>query len=176
MIRGRKIRITLAAIAMLAGMGVSAPAMAAPSAVSGPYTIQLTGDTDQYVGADTITAGSQVVGKPAPGRSLHFDDQTLYFSDDAGTFTFSNGNFMAANSACTGVTIKSDPSSNGTVWALHDNGSNGFLIINRYCDQQAGSHDNIALGLPLGAFNGTQWKTFGPNGCGCWRQVFLHSV
>jgi hypothetical protein len=177
MIRG-KIGAVLAGIVMV--VGLSAPAMAGPAvpaSVSGPYQIQLTGDSLQYVGSDDLNAGTMIIGvSSGRARNLHFNDHTFYFSDDAGEFTLSNGNFMAANNSCSGVTIKSDSTSNGTVWALHDLGAGGFLLINRYCDQQAGTHDNIALGLPLGASNGTQWKTFGPSGCGCWRQVFLHSV
>lgn len=173
--RGRKTGAILGVIAMIAGLGLSAPAMAAPVSLAGPYILQLSGDTGFYVGSDDLNAGTPVITVNAGReRFMHFDSQTTYFAEAAGLWTFSNGNFMAAANSCNGVTIKSSSSSNGTVWAIHVNSDGSRLFINRYCDQQKGSHDNIAMGETLAQLG--QFQVFGPAGCNCWRRFSITSV
>lgn len=153
----RKTLIT--AVGVLSFGAMAAPAMASttghhhrvshvkvvPALANGSYNIVETSGCCA-VGASSIAAGNPVVEVSGLGRTMFFTAQTSYFGDDAGWITFSNGNFMAANSACNGVTIKSDSSSTGTVWAAKFTGAaHTYWLVNRYCDQNGGSRDNVVL-------------------------------
>jgi hypothetical protein len=157
----RKIRGIAASVLMVAGIGLAAAPVAGAATVNhhphhhaqvirphlsgGTYNI-VEANGCCGVGSATLNAGEQVTEVQGLGRSFTFSVQTTYFGDNAGYFQFSNGNFMAANSNCTGVTIKSSATSTGTVWAPQFTGTtHTYKIVNRYCDQQFGSHDTIDL-------------------------------
>jgi len=62
---------------------------------------------------------------------------------------------MAANDACTGVTIKSNSGSNGTIWYIIPDGANDTVqLASRYC-MDANGDNEIIYGNNTA---GDQWK------------------
>jgi hypothetical protein len=115
--------------------GVTAPASAAGHvrpdfSCSSCSIIEGTGFA---VGAANIAAGNPVT-QEATGRTMTWVSQTTYLGYDAGFWKFSNGNYMAANVSCSGVTVKSSGASDGTVWFMRDAGGGKWYVGNRYCD------------------------------------------
>ena len=99
-----------------------------------------------------------------------WEPSTTYSGDQAGLWRF-DSSYIAANNACTGVTMKTSSTSNGTVWALQADGSFDRLI-NRYCDQQKGSNDNQAMEGDNSA--GDQY-TVGTPASGEYQQFAFHA-
>jgi hypothetical protein len=120
--------------AVLAGV-TAAPASAAghvrPDFSCGSCSIAE--GTGFAVGGANIAAGNPVT-QEATGRTMTWVQQTTYLGYAAGFWKFSNGNYMAANNGCSGITVKSSGASDGTVWFMRDAGGGKWYVGNRYCD------------------------------------------
>jgi hypothetical protein len=134
--------ITAAALAALsvpvaASAGVSASAGSAGAAISvmhrvgtGPWIVWEANGV-YAVGAANLDAGTAVVTADT-GRYVTFDS----ISGSSYYLQFINGNYMASNDACSGITIKSSSASDGVVWIYgHMSGGNpnDNYLENRYC-------------------------------------------
>jgi hypothetical protein len=122
------------------------------------------------VGANDLNSGTAVIEVGHPGRTMTWQSLS---GGDAGYWKFSNGNYMAANSGCNGVTIKSSASSNGTVWIKVITGTGGDEYFqSRYCANNAfpqtflGGHNNL---------NG-QWDLCYQVQGGCYTKINLHAT
>jgi hypothetical protein len=174
-----KIKGIVASVLMAAGLGLAAAPMAGAATVGhhGHHHAQvfrphLTGGNYQfeeangnyYVGSFDLNAGSQVV-ESSSARNFTFTVVTTYSGDNAGYLQFSNGNFLAANTVCDGATIKSSSSSFGTVWAPKFTGTtHTYDLVNRGCDQNAGSTDTVYM---AGRNNASQFTFCNSAGGGC---------
>ena len=160
--------IILAAAAAFA-LAVAAATMAQ---ASGPWNIWLTNGS-QAVGAGSITAGNPVTDVFHPGRDMTWSPQGTDGNNRTyGYWKFSNGNFMAANNACNGVTIKSDASANGVIWVEVFTGGN-LYYANRYCSGGANRY-----GQKLESDNQflDQWSIADQSTCGagCYFAITLN--
>lgn len=163
--------MTLRARLVLLGASLllAAPlALAAAPAVwaigSGPWLIQE--ENGSYdVGANNLNAGTAVWEVTRPGRNMTW----VALGGNQGYWEFSNGNLMASNNACSGVTIKSNPSSNGTVWIDYIPGDGHQYFISRYCQNlpvpktYLGGHNT---------FHG-QWDLCNQVQGGCYTKIHL---
>jgi hypothetical protein len=168
--------VALFGIALAPAAGAATVTRAAPAAAHrqiGPYYISTENGANYCIGAPNLTAGTAVIQEPNSGgcRDMYFSEIGVDSNDYAfGYWEFSNGNYMAANSACEGVTIKSSSSSNGTVWTEYDVGGHLYLA-NRYCSQQ--------LGLDYSQFlagtndQGDQWQIGTITGPGLYTKIDL---
>jgi len=84
------------------------------------------------VGAPDDSAGHPVTQEVA-GRTMTWVQQTTYLGYAAGFWKFSNGNYMATTTDCSGVTVKSSNTSTGVVWFMVPDGARWF-VGNRACD------------------------------------------
>jgi hypothetical protein len=120
---------------------VLAGATAAPASAAGHHarpdfscgSCSIAEGTGFAVGATNIAAGNPVT-QEATGRTMTWVPQTTYLGYTAGFWKFSNGNYMAANTSCSGITVKSSNTSDGVVWFMRDAGSGKWYVGNRYCD------------------------------------------
>jgi hypothetical protein len=91
-----------------------------------------------------FAGNSDAPGTAVTQKSSSTNAQSLLWVGTTGSYgnliTSDHENYVAANSTCTGVTIKSSAASSGTVW-FFDVGNN-WNIENRYCDQQEGIPPN----------------------------------
>jgi hypothetical protein len=95
--------------------------------------------------------------------------QTTYLGYDAGFWKFSNGNYMAANTACSGVTVKSSNTSTGVVWFMVPDGAKWF-VGNRYCDN-AGNGNIVLAGD--GVLHHQYYIRQSPPCCGDFERMFI---
>jgi hypothetical protein len=142
-----RLRIKLATGVVLAAglvpMAAAAPAGASSQAITAtpaplgqPETVSfmMAHGNNYSPGQPNPVAGNQIVQTTSPGRIFTFSNNVMVGSDHGGTLELANGNFMAANDACTGVTIKSNSGSNGTVWYIIPNPTTGTIqLASRYC-------------------------------------------
>jgi hypothetical protein len=159
-------RFVQASVALMAGVALVGTAAGSASAATGratasrprvSFTITLTMKNGNHfsTGQPNPVAGNPIIQTSAPGRTFTFSNSTTVGEFDAGTMKLANGNFMAANESCTGVTIKSDSGSDGTIWYIIPNGANDTeQLASRFCMGSAGDNlviygDNVA---------GDQWK------------------
>src|SRR5262249_7584462 len=132
-----KITGIAAAVLLAAGLTVSAAVTvsAAPSApgfppgCGTPFTMNNTNGNNYYIGSNDTQAGTAVITVHAPGRTI--------CTDSTGTpgsvyVRYDNGNYMAANNNCNGVTIKSSQLSNGVVWNDIAQGDGSFKFKSQY--------------------------------------------
>ena len=121
----------------------------------GPYTLCLKNGNHYCVGADSIDAGNAVRNK-VTGRSVYYD--FIGFNSHGkpqNYWEFANGNLMAASTSggCGGITIKSSPGSNGTVWVSDGAGTQASdAYLSRYCNTDLTSDNalNTQLFLAIG--------------------------
>ena len=135
---------------------------------AGPWNIWETNGT-QAVGADTLSAGDQVREVAHPGRTMTWvQEGTTGDGTPYGEWQFSNGNYMAANSNCTAVTIKSSKTSTGTVWFWDVfAGGSDQVIESRHCGngQDLAGHNH----------NGDQFVICAFGAAGCFEAMTLHT-
>lgn len=143
MIRSHLGRAGAVLAAAFAAVMLAVPAVGASSAAPARAPLTVTyftngGNNNSPNAAGNGGAGNQIVQSVAPGIHLTFSNSTTYQGDPAGTMKLPNGNFMAANAGCNGVTIKSSSSSDGTVWADHVNANGFHQLVNRFCSTPSG--------------------------------------
>jgi hypothetical protein len=150
----RPSRKTAIALAILAAPALAiATALPASATGTGPWNIWLENGS-QAVGAASVNAGTSVIDVAHPGRNMTFDQQgTDANGFGYGYFKFYTGTFMAATNVCSGVTIKSSGSSNGTIWVLWISGGHLYLI-SRYC---SGGANHYGSRLASSNLPGDQW-------------------
>jgi len=95
--------------------------------------------------------------------------QTTYLGFAAGFWKFSNGNYMAANTSCSGVTVKSSNTSTGVVWFMVPDGSKWY-VGNRYCD--TGQQGNMVLAGD-GVLHHQYYIRKEPPCCGDFERMFV---
>jgi hypothetical protein len=147
----RRIVIAIGAAATLAIAGCGTVAHNAGTKAFDPH-LRLTNGS-QYVGADCITSGCAVKNVGSPGRTMTWNPQGTNSDGFAfGYWQFSNGNYMASNDLCSGVTVRTSATSNGVVWTWVPD--NDFLFANRYCSMGANNYSSV---LGSDNQNGHQW-------------------
>lgn len=142
---------------------------------NGPWNIWEDNGT-QAVGASDLNAGTSVTEVTHPGRTMTWVQEGIDPSGDPfGEWRFSNGNYMASNETCTGVTIKTDKTSDGTVWYwVVRTGGTLQEIESRYCQNNfANDCGNCALAGKN--INGHQWQTVSDIADGWFRDIQLHT-
>lgn len=152
-----KLRRLIPALAViLAGLlsgSAGAQAPASHRATGSFFTFHTANGNHYAIGQPNVAPGNMVIQVTGQGQELFFSDTTSFNGDPAGTLQFSNGDFAAANTACTGITIKASSTASGTIFGLRDAGNNLVELTNRFCDAGNGPvvlyADNIA---------GHQWK------------------
>lgn len=108
------------------------------------------------LGAPNGGTGNMIVQVNGDGPTYTFSNDTTYAGDPAGTLKLGNGNFVASNASCSGLTIKSSSSSDGTVWGDHVTSSGAHQLNNRFCSQNGGQGDEIVAYADNTL--GNQWK------------------
>lgn len=151
--------VLTAMLLALAGAAVPVSASAAQHHKQNPVFKIHEENGSQYVGAFSLSAGNKVITVPATSARTTTWILTggTYFGNDVGRLQFSNGNYMAENTNCDGVTIKSVSTSWATRWALYITGGHEYLI-NEDCDNNVGAGNSLALGATN--TNGAQWTLF----------------
>lgn len=159
----------MAALALSPVLLFAGPASAAPTFPPGcgtPFTMNNANGNGWYVGSNDINSGTSVITVGSPGRTV-CDDSTG--SGNSVYVRYSNGNFMATNNSCTGVTIKSDFTSNGVVWNPEPQGDGTVKFKNQYCTNQL----TITVYLASDNHFNTQWFP-GGNCAGCFEKMTIH--
>lgn len=166
----KRIIVALAAAVTLAVVS-AAPAMAR----TGPFKICTQNGLPWCVGSADRNAGTTVKAvKLADAREMTWSQiDTDSHGNVEGYWKFSNGNYMAANDACTSVVIKSDKTSNGTVWT--EIFSNGNLDYgSRYCWAKRGAqYGTVRLGV-AGSLGAIWYEPFFPPPAGVYEAIGLH--
>ena len=143
------------------------PAAASSGEPANPFNIWEQFGAGFAVGASQLTAGSMVIAVSHPGRTLqafstggnpYFGNMPFRISSTT------SGLYVATNTACTGWTLKSDPAAFGTVVTFKTEADGSKVVIARACDQNAGSHNNVAMALTSSSNSGDQWKVLAPDG------------
>jgi hypothetical protein len=173
-------RVVRTGVALLTGAALTMTAAGSASAVTPnscptqiPMTFKMANGNQFSTGQPNPVAGNPIIQTTGPGRTFTFCDSTTVgeFDFPAGTMELANGNFMAANDACTGVTIKSNSGSNGTVWYLiNTTPSPDFMVASRFC--MHGGDNIVIYGDNT---QGDQWKfcDSGPNADTCGTGKFF---
>ncbi len=155
----RIILAIVAGVAIVAFGASGASATTIPRAEIGPFNVAtLNGNNYCAYGS----GGSQAGGTPIVQGSGNCTDlyEALLGYDRNGYAEMylrtTNGNFMAANNACDGVTIKTSEGSDGVVWILYTypnpGGGEWDYLTSRYC----GGNYSMAMGGTNTA--GAQWE------------------
>jgi hypothetical protein len=117
------------------------------------------------VGNANLVPGTPMIAVVHPGRTLHwFPVSGTYLGDQTGNITVTGGLLVAATDNCANATLKSDPNANGTVWTFRVNAGGDLTVVNRRCDQAAGSHGNYTLALTGSSGQGSKWLLLPPGG------------
>jgi hypothetical protein len=144
-----------ACAAALAAVPSAALATSGPS--NNPFNLWEKFGSSWAMGNATLTAGTPMITVTHPGRTLQwFFTGGTYMGNSVGNITTSNGMYVAANTACAGVTLKTDPAAFGTAWTFKTEGGD-LVVISRPCDQAAGSHNTVGMALTGSSHSGDQW-------------------
>jgi hypothetical protein len=106
----------------------------APLGTAMTVTFMMANGNNYSPGQPNPVAGNPIVQTTSPGRFFIFSNSIMVGSYHGGTLQLmTNGNYMAANDACTGVTIKSDRTSPGTAWYIIPGNNGTIQLANRNC-------------------------------------------